>query len=119
MFEDLEMHEDEEFVKPVFKHAYVPLAQINLLEELARQLVDAKNLYEGIRDNNRILPNQKALVLNSLTSIITQITRAQESLHNVETLKRLEDALIETLKTLPADAQAAFFDTYKAKLDSL
>ena len=97
-------------------HLTLKLSDINLAEELALQFKQAKALYNNIAEDEETAANQKAQVLNTVTSIIATITKAQAELYNAERLKKLEIAVLKALKTLPLPEQEAFFELYKGYL---
>jgi hypothetical protein len=88
------------------------LADLNLTQELVLQFKQAKNLLDDILDDSEIASNQKSAVLNSATSILSAIAKAQEQIYSAERLKTIEAATIKALKTLPLEAQEAFFSLY-------
>lgn len=117
--EDFPLHHKpipEEARRPSFKQ-YRP-EDINLAEELAAQYSEAKNLYETIKYQPDIPANQKAQVLNSLTSILVQITKSQEEVHSINKVKQIEVALIQTLKAMPESLQNAFYEAYEGNLNA-
>lgn len=59
-------------------------------------------------------PNQIAQVMNTLSSILKEIVKMQEQIHNQEKIKRMETAMIEALKLAPIDIQDAFLKAYEA-----
>ena len=93
-------------------HLTLKLSDINLAEELALQFKQAKALYNNIAEDEETA----AQVLNTVTSIIATITKAQAELYNAERLKKLEIAVLKALKTLPLPEQEAFFELYKGYL---
>ena len=94
------------------------LEDLNLAEELALQFKQAKSLYADVVDDQTIAANQKAQVLNSCTSIIATITKAQAELYNAERLKKLEAATLKALKSLPKESQEGFFELYAGYLSA-
>jgi hypothetical protein len=74
------------------------LAELDLDHELLEQYKNAKTLLDDIKDDDAIPPNQKAQMLNSISSILGNIIKSQSELHNVERLKLIESTLIETLQ---------------------
>lgn len=97
-------------------HLKLKLEDIDLAEELALQFRQAKSLYNNTINDDSVAPNQKSQVLNTITSIIATITKAQADLYNAERLKRLESATLKALKSLPKESQEAFFTLYEEYL---
>jgi hypothetical protein len=120
MIDDFPLHNDadeEDYQIPIKVHEFVELKNLDLQEELAHQLVDAKNLYEQVRNSTSTPANQKAQVLGVLQTIISNIKKTQEDLHNIERLKSMEEALITTLKNLDPAIQDKFLAEYKVRLE--
>lgn len=114
MIEDIDLHGEES--KPAAIVYEFKAGEIDLAQELATQYGKAKSLYANVEHDFAIPPNQKAQVLNTLTAIITSITKSQAEVYNMNRLKALEDALITTLRTLDEATQATFFAAYEANL---
>ena len=117
MLDDLSLHDDDaddtEYL-PI-KPEITDLSKLDLRNELATQLRDAKYLYSCIGENHKIGANQKAQVLNSIGNIIKQIIDMQERLQNLDEFKAVEEALINTLKKFPT-IQADFQLEYGKQL---
>jgi hypothetical protein len=94
------------------EHLTLDLKDINLAEELALQFKQAKALYTEISNDPDTAANQKAQVINSVSSILATITKAQAELYNAERLKKLEAATLKALRTLPLPQQEAFMELY-------
>lgn len=92
------------------------IKDINLSKELLIQLKKAKLLQQDT-DNNEVPANQRAQVQNSLGSVLINLAKHQQATYTAERYKRMETALIKTLKTLPKAAQKQFFDLYIAEAD--
>lgn len=75
-----------------------PLADLNLTEELYAQYVKAKQM---LADSSSEPLNQRAQTMNSIVSILTQIAKIRTDLYDAERLKKLEAALLTTLKEFP------------------
>jgi hypothetical protein len=93
------------------------LKDLDLDQELWQQFARAKLLYKEARKDKSLLPNQKAVVLNTISAILSNVVKMQESLHNVQRLKGIEAALIDTLKKFP-DIKEAFLQAYGKELES-
>jgi hypothetical protein len=87
---------------------------LNLDEELIQQLDTAKRLLKEA-EYAPVPLNQKAQTINSIAAIIGQLIKQQESLRNIATLTKIENALISTLRKFP-DVQDEFLRTYGDKL---
>jgi len=94
---------------------YTPIADIdslNIKEELLFSYNTAKKLL--VQSINDPL-NQRAQTVNTVTKVLQSIIELQERLHNVETLKEIETALVETLRKHPSLCQT-FLDAYQGSL---
>ena len=91
------------------------LADLNLEDELLEQYYTAQDLLQSAGDQPL---NQKAQTLNSITSILQAIIRAQQDLYNIERLKTLENTLIKVLQEFP-EIKHKFLDAYEAELNKL
>lgn len=98
-------------------HLKLKLEDLDLAEELALQFKQAKALYNETMNDDEVAPNQKAQELNTITSIIASITKAQAELYNAERLKKLEAATLKALKSLPKTSQEDFFTLYSEYID--
>ena len=92
------------------------LMDVNLESELVRQLTVAKRLQSETLGDTNCPANQKSQVLNAAAAAISALAKLQVEVYSSERLKKIEQILIDTLNTLPAEAQAAFIDRYEALL---
>lgn len=83
--------------RPVNVNA-ISLKDLDLDKELAEQYASAKNLFNEIQYDEATPTNQKASVLNTITTILRAIVTMQQELHNVERVKLIETTLIDVLK---------------------
>lgn len=93
------------------------LASINMKEELALQFKQAKALYAAAETDETTPMNQKAQVLNSLSTIIAAISKTSAEVYSVERLKKLEAATLHALEFLPRESKERFFDLYEQYLE--
>lgn len=89
------------------------LRSLNLDQELWQQYARAKELYRTAKKAADI--KERAATLRVLSSVLSEITKTQEALHNVQRLKGIELALIATLKEFP-DIKKAFLEAYEGNL---
>lgn len=90
------------------------LSDLDLDQELLHQYKAAVASYEEVRYVDTPA-NQKAQLLNSITSIITNIVKLQTDLLNAERLKKLESTLISVLKKYP-EMRSEFLEEYERAL---
>lgn len=91
------------------------LAQLNLDEELLNQYNSAKLVFEAAQFDEETPLNQKAQILNTLTSILQAIIKMQQDLHSIERVKLIEATLISTLQNHET-LKEAFLDDYEKAL---
>lgn len=102
------------------------LSDMNIEQELFEAYHAARSLRDRLMDElgddedddagpTGITPaNQIAQVMNTVTSILKDITKMQTELYNAQRLKDLEHCLITAIKGTPEDIQSAFFTEYEA-----
>jgi hypothetical protein len=86
---------------------------LNLEAEMVSQLGVVKNLQDEVIHDGEIPANQRAQVAGQVASVLQQLVKMQVDLKRDEQLKRLENALLKAVATLPQDSQEVFFDTYR------
>lgn len=92
------------------------LVDLNMERELVIQLIVVQNLQrETLRDDS-VPANQKAQTSNAVASTLATLSKLQTEMYTSERLKKIEQVLIDTLQTLPQEAQEAFLTAYEANL---
>lgn len=89
------------------------LADLNLEKELVLQYLAIKSMLAKIVDNEATPANQRAQVANSVTAILGDMTKLQNSLYNSERVKKLEAAMIKALEVLPMETRQDFLERYE------
>lgn len=95
------------------------LKELDLDKELLNQYNNARKLFDEIEFDNETPTNQKASVLNTITTILREILKMQQDLHNIERVKLIEVTLINVLKqheTLREAFLKDYEEALKAKL---
>lgn len=92
------------------------LTEVNLVKETLLQIKRAKVLQELATNEKGTPMNQRAQVQNSLGGMLTQLAKMQIELYSSERIKRIQNATIRVVKTLPPAAQAQFFDLLEMEL---
>ncbi len=90
----------------------IPLNDLKIDDELANIYAQAKNFLAQVQYTDAP-PNQVAQVINTISTILKEISKTQTDLYNAERLKRIEAATIQAIKTAPKEAQDVFFDEYE------
>ena len=101
---------------------YLPaqeLKDVDIEGELLMQFHQTKALLASVIDDVDTPANQKAQLVNTCSSILSEITKSQTSLYNAERLKIMEQALINALKTVPDSISEAFLDNYERELERM
>lgn len=87
----------------------VPLEDLDLSAELYKQYTDAKQMLSDASDEPL---NQRAQTVNSIVNILDRITKIRTEIYNAEKLKKLESALLTTLKEFPGLSER-FLELYE------
>ena len=85
---------------------------LDLKSELLTQYNRTRQMLHEASYDAKIPLNQKAVVINSATSILGALIRSEAELHSVEEVKKVEAVLIQTLRLFP-EMQEAFMRLYK------
>lgn len=94
------------------------LSEVNLVKETLLQFQTAKSLQADANESGSDVPmNQRAQVQNSIANILTSLAKVQMELYDSERLKRLQAAVIKTVKKLPKEAQDTFFEALERDLN--
>ena len=114
---------DENILKPIKKENQPTqkaktLDDLDLDKELLQQFTTAKEVLEDIRHEQDVPANQKAQVINTISSILQSILKMQQDLHNVERMKLVENTLIEVLQRHQT-LRDAFLEDYENALKKL
>ncbi len=95
------------------------LTDLNMEEELVIQLLTVQQLQRETLNDEHTPATQKSATANAVAAALGSLVRLQSEVHTSERLKRIEQALVEAVKTLPADAQNIFLDGYERRLAGL
>lgn len=93
------------------------LDDLNLKQELLEAYNKAKTLLAQAEYDESIPLNQKVQAVNSIAAILQTIAKTQESLHNTQTITKIEAVLINVLKTYP-ELREAFLEDYERALNA-
>lgn len=95
------------------------LKDLNIEQELTLQLLSVQGLQRDVLTDDDTPANQKAQTANAVAAALATLAKLQIEVYNSERLKRVEQVLIETLQTLPPEAQEAFLQLYEERLGKL
>lgn len=95
----------------------VELSDLNLEKELVAHFLVVKETMSDAMENDEIPANQKAQLMNSCATLLTQMAKVQTELYNAERIKKIEQAVIETLKKTDGDVIATFLGIYEELLE--
>lgn len=91
------------------------LDELDLSQELLQAYNKAKLLLSDAEYDESIPLNQKVQAVNSIAAILQTIAKTQETLHNTQTVTKIEAVLINTLKNFP-EIREEFLAAYEAAL---
>ena len=91
------------------------LDELDLSQELLQAYNKAKLLLSEAEYDESIPLNQKVQAVNSIAAILQTIAKTQETLHNTQTITKIESVLINTLKNFP-EIREEFLAAYEAAL---
>ncbi len=95
----------------------VKITDLDLPKELMIQYARAKKLQDDtLSDESDAPANQKAQVTNTCANLLNAITKTQLDVYNSQRAKEMEQILIKVLKTLPQEAQDAFFEEFEKEI---
>lgn len=109
----LEMRRQIETLLPV-----KDIKDLNLSRELVLQVQALQALQQRVLSDGEAPANQQAQVANSLSAALVNLVKLQTDVYTSERMKVIEAILVETLKTLPIEAQREFLDAYEEALGS-
>lgn len=105
---------DELYAKKAPQPIPQPKAPLDLNQELLAQYEKAQTMLRDAELEEAPL-NYRVQALNAISSIINQIVKMQTDLHTLENVRVIENALIETLKSMP-EVREEFLKRYKGNL---
>lgn len=94
------------------------LRDVDLESELVRQLTVVHRLQSDVINDQNTPANQKAQVAGQVANVLAVLSKLQVEVYSSERLKRIEQILIDTLNTLPLEAQESFLERYEVLLGS-
>jgi len=114
---NLDLHGDTQQEPPQQSTVFrtVTAETLDIHSELLDNYNAALALRETLPYRDDVPPNQIAQIMNSMTTILTQLTKLQTELYSSQRIKDIELILIETLKSMPQPMQDKFFDLYTKK----
>jgi hypothetical protein len=89
------------------------LKEMNLEEELVEQYLTVKALQEKVLSGEGVSPSQLAQVANQVVGTLSRLVKMQIDLERDEQMKKIEEALLEAVQTLPEKTREAFFNDYE------
>ena len=92
------------------------LDQIDISTSLLDQYQAAIRLRRQVLSDDEIPANQRAQVLNAVSSILAQLVKLRTDLFNSERQKRTEGILLSVLRHLPEEARNEFMEVYEREL---
>jgi 3-oxoacyl-(acyl-carrier-protein) synthase len=93
------------------------LKDLNMERELLLQFHTVRALQTDTLGDDETAANQKAQVANTVASCLNKIVDMQNAVYNSERFKKVEQAIIRALDTLPEDAARLWLEQYMIILD--
>lgn len=91
---------------------------LDVAAELEMAFRSAKRLLSAAEHDESVPLNQKAQVVGALNTVLASITKSRSEIYSAERNRRMEAALIATLKKHP-DLQKAFMADYREVLKGM
>ena len=95
----------------------IELSDLNLEKELVAHFLVVKETMADAMEDDGIPANQKAQLMNSCATLLTQMAKVQTELYNAERIKKIEQAVIETLKKTDGEVINTFLSIYEELLE--
>lgn len=96
------------------------LKDLDLARELVLQVLALQQMQQAVLSDTETPANQKAQVANSLSQALANLVKVQGDVYTTERLKKIEQALAETINGIPDKAnREAFMDAYGKALGTL
>ena len=93
------------------------LKDMDLSRELVLQVLVLQQLQQMVlADSSKTPANQMSQVANSVSAALVNLVKLQNEVYDSERFKQVESILVETLQTLPLEAQETFLASYEAAL---
>jgi hypothetical protein len=89
------------------------LKDMDLNQELLLQYQAAKSMQSQALADARVDPSKMSTLLNACASSLAALAKLQGEVYNQERLKQIESHLIDTLKQMPKEQVALFFELYE------
>ena len=94
------------------------LDELNIDHALYRHYLRVTQLAKDAINDTDIPANQRAQVMNTLTSLLQQIAKIRTDLYTSERLKIIEQTLLASLKNLPKETQDEFLEEYERAIQA-
>lgn len=95
------------------------LKDINVEQEVLLQYNRSKLLQSEVAQAADIPANQRVSVANGVARLLNDIVKMQGEVYNAEQFRLMEAALAKALKSMPEDAQRAFYDAYQKTAEEM
>lgn len=92
------------------------LKDLSMERELVLQLVMVQNLQRDVLGEDGVPANQKAQTAGAVAASLATLAKLQIEVYTSERLKQIEQILIDTLQTLPVEAQERFLKAYEGAI---
>lgn len=89
------------------------LSDVDLNRELVLQMLQTQRLQSDVLKDDETPANQRAQVANAVAAIIAQLAKLQTEVYTSERLKRIEQVVIEAVRSMPLEQQANWMAGYR------
>ena len=89
----------------------------DLRDEIRKLVAYIKTMRERIEDKGELATSREIKdMIQSSSSLFAMLTKLDDEITNQARLRKVEEATLEAIKTLPATARQVFFDVLEEKL---
>ena len=92
------------------------IEQLDLSTEIITHFASVKDIFQDAIDGADTTTSQKASAAKVINELLSQLTRMQAEIFNIDRVRAMENALIESLASLPETTKEDFFRVYEEKL---
>lgn len=99
-------------------------ANFDLKAEVAQQIRSVRAMRNQVMDsagrvNEGMQPRDVKELVTASTTLLKMLVNVHEQVINFDRMKAVEDATVEAIKTLPQEAQNAFFEELDRRLEEI
>jgi len=92
------------------------IEQLNLSDELIKHFAAVKAQMDTALDSPDSTPTQIAAAAKVINDLLGQLIRMQTEVYNIDRIRAMEHALVESIQILPEATKEEFFRIYENQL---